>query len=243
MPTRSTLCVLLLLAVGVPTRLAHAQLIQGTVLEDPSGQPIAGAAVHFLDSTDGILGETFSDDDGRFVVRLPAPGTYRLTVSRMGYAPGRSELFLVGPDDEPSVEIYLSVEPVPMDSLEVVGESRAPQLELVGFYKRMEKGYGHFILREEIDRRSAGRVTDLFFGLPFARVVRVNAVEYAVTMRGCGKPTIVLDGMVIGDGGLNELVHPSNIEAIETYPGPAGVPVQYGGLRGPCGAILIWTRR
>ncbi|MCK5651657.1 MAG: carboxypeptidase regulatory-like domain-containing protein [Gemmatimonadetes bacterium] len=240
--TRSTLGVALLLALSVSARAGHAQTIQGTVREEPSGQPIAGATVHLLDPTDDILGETFSDDDGQFAVRPPFPGTYRLAVSRIGYAQGRSDLFVVGPDDEPSMEIYLAVEPVPMESLEVVGESRVPHLELVGFYKRLEKGYGYFILREEIDRRSAVWVTDLFYGLPFARVVKINAVEYAVTMRGCS-PTIVLDGMVIGDGGMNELVHPSNIEAIEVYPNPAGVPVQHGGLTGPCGAILIWTRR
>jgi hypothetical protein len=244
--------------LSVHARAGHAQLIHGTVLEDPSGQPIAGATVHLLDSTDVILVETSSDDDGQFAVRLPSLGTYRLSVSRMGYTPGRRDLLVVGPDEEPSVEIYLSVEPVPMESLEVVGEPRAPQLELVGFYKRMERRVGHFILREEIDRSSAVRVTDLLYGLPFGRVVAAGSVMggYDVAMRGWTGcfPTVALDGVVVRAGGAtkgtgaevgrwNEVVHPSNIEAIEVYPSAAGVPVQYGGLRSRCGTILIWTRR
>ena len=44
-------------------------------------------------------------------------------------------------------------------------------------------------------------------------------------------------------GGWNELVHPSEIEAIEAYPSPLGMPAQFGGSRSPCGAILIWTKR
>ena len=174
MATRSALCAVLLLVLSVSARAGHAQLIQGIVLEDPSGQPIEGAAVHLLDATDSILSETLSDAEGRFAVRLPAPGTYRLAVSRIGYASARTELFVVGPDVEPSVEIYLTVEPIPLDPLDVVGESRAPQLELVGFYHRLERGYGHFIVREEIERRSAARVTDLFYGFQGGRKYRTR---------------------------------------------------------------------
>ena len=34
-----------------------------------------------------------------------------------------------------------------------------------------------------------------------------------------------------------------NLEAIEVYPSPAGLPVQYSGYLSPCGAILLWSRR
>ena len=240
MATRSTLCAVLLLALSVPARAGHAQLIQGTVLEDPSGQPIVGDKLFFFADN-----ELWTSDG-------TAAGTYRLSVSRMGYAPGRSDLFVAGPDDEPSLEIYLAVEPVPLESLEVVGEPRAPQLELVGFYKRMEKGYGHFILREEIERRPIVWVTDIFYGIPGVRVVAADASagEYDVSLRGGGWPTVVLDGVVVRGGcdkgseigRWGEVVHWANIEAIEVYKG-AGAPVQYGGMRGGCGTILIWTRR
>jgi hypothetical protein len=78
----------------------------------------------------------------------------------------------------------------------------------------------------------------------------------AITMRAAntmflGKPcapTVVLDGAVVtvggsrGSGDVN-WVDPHNLEALEVYPSPAGVPVQYSGYMSPCGAILMWSRR
>ena len=65
------------------------------------------------------------------------------------------------------------------------------------------------------------------------------------------RPSVVLDGVVLQPGGtgsrgdlpLDALVNPFNIEALEVYPGPEGVPVQYSGYLSPCGAILVWSRR
>ena len=65
--------------------------------------------------------------------------------------------------------------------------------------------------------------------------------------KGCA-PTVVLDGVVVtagGSGGTGDLdsFNPFNLEAIEIYPSPAGVPVQYSGYMSPCGAVLLWSRR
>lgn len=38
------------------------------------------------------------------------------------------------------------------------------------------------------------------------------------------------------------LVNVTEVAAIEVYPGQAGLPSWAGGLRSPCGAILIWTK-
>jgi hypothetical protein len=37
-------------------------------------------------------------------------------------------------------------------------------------------------------------------------------------------------------------VNPFDVEGVEIYTSPAGLPVQYSGYLSPCGAILIWTR-
>ena len=42
---------------------------------------------------------------------------------------------------------------------------------------------------------------------------------------------------------LDLLVHPDNVAAIEVFPSPAGVPVQYNNRGSACGVILVWTRR
>lgn len=41
---------------------------------------------------------------------------------------------------------------------------------------------------------------------------------------------------------LDNLVHPSDVAAIEAYAGAASVPAEFGGSTGRCGAIAIWTR-
>ena len=38
------------------------------------------------------------------------------------------------------------------------------------------------------------------------------------------------------------LVNPHEVAAIEVYPGQAGMPPWVGGLRSPCGAVIIWTK-
>jgi hypothetical protein len=79
-------------------------------------------------------------------------------------------------------------------------------------------------------------------------------------------PSVLLDGVVLRNGGSAlrdqtiahvtqaatdpmkdvgtwyQLIDPSDVAAIEVYPGAAGLPVQAAGSVSPCGAILIWTK-
>jgi hypothetical protein len=57
--------------------------------------------------------------------------------------------------------------------------------------------------------------------------------------------TVAIDGFpVLRDPSSpwSEVVHVNDIEAIEVYPGPAGVPPWLFGPRSPCGAVVIWTK-
>jgi len=63
-------------------------------------------------------------------------------------------------------------------------------------------------------------------------------------------PSVVLDGVVlrvggVGNGGdpVDQLLNPFNLEAVEVYTSPSGVPVQFRGYVSPCGAIIAWSRR
>ncbi len=42
---------------------------------------------------------------------------------------------------------------------------------------------------------------------------------------------------------LDELLNPLILTAVKVYPGAAGVPVQYTGSMGACGAIIAWSKR
>lgn len=243
MNTRSTVWAIFLLWVGSSADPANAQFVRGSVIEAPSGAPISGAAVLLLDERDRGILEVLSDDQGQFVLSLPSPGTYRLSVTRIGYNPARSGLFEAASANAPAVEVSLTVKPVALDSLEILSTPRVPRLERLGFYKRKEIGWGYFINREEIRERHPTWVTDLIRGLPGVRIAYDElGVPKGAYLRNC-LLSVVLDGVPVTVD-PNTLVHPSEIEGMEVYPSVVGVPAQYRrGLAGPCGTILIWTRR
>ncbi len=76
----------LLLALGVlvPATLS-AQTISGRVTRSTDGAAILGVVVLLLDATDVVRARSLSDTTGSFVVRAPAPGSYRLRTLRIGF--------------------------------------------------------------------------------------------------------------------------------------------------------------
>jgi hypothetical protein len=243
---RSTVCAILLIAISFSPTPLHAQVISGTVRDSLFRERVPGAIVVLLNVESKYLTETVSDDQGSFTVQPTSPGTYRIAVSGMGYAPTVTDLLAVESERETTVNILLGVTPIPLDSLEVVVSERKTRLDLVGFTRRQKKGFGYFIEKEEINQSRAGQVTDLLYGYPSIRIVKRGDWGHSVPLlRGCDA-TIVLDGMILypegGDISINELLNPYSIEGIEIYPGLGGVPVEYRTDKNLCGAILIWTR-
>lgn len=72
-----------LFAIIVPCA-AHAQTVQGRVLDGATQQPIAGAEV-LLEDAQSEAGAALSQADGSFRATVPAAGEYRLTVDQPGY--------------------------------------------------------------------------------------------------------------------------------------------------------------
>ena len=81
-------------------------------------------------------------------------------------------------------------------------------------------------------------------------VVRVGGIPHsrAMTSMSSGKiraiaPPPAAASSLDNSNLLDTILDPNQIEALEVYPSPAGVPVQYAGYMSPCGAILAWSRR
>jgi hypothetical protein len=167
------------------------------------------------------------------------------------------------------VSLILPSAPLTLDTVTVVangGEKRLQYLADAGFYRRRQIGFGHFLTRADIDKLDPLIMSDLLHDMSGVRV-RCGDQQFgqgpgphcAVTMRaamtmffrGTCQPSVVLDGGLLraggvgsrGDLGLDDLINPFNVEAVEVYPGPEGVPVQYSGYLSPCGAIIVWSRR
>jgi len=246
-----------------------AQTIHGVAMSD-SGLGIEAVDVVLIDAGDSVTAWCTSDSLGRFLVVAPQPGSYRLRAVRLGYATFTTDAFWVEAGQEMEAELRLAVLPVDVAPLSVAVEARSLHLDAVGFYHRMERGFGHFVTADQIQARSPERVSDIMRGMPGVNVVRAPGGDFEVVVRdgrtkllrgrGACLPSVSIDGLVIRVGGKPQrgldglvdptmvgswtrLVHPAEIEGVEVYTGAAGLPVQVGGYISPCGAILIWTKR
>lgn len=251
----------LLAAIDVTAPRLRAQELAGLVLDSMSREPIVGARLVLLDSAGSVIKATVTSNDGKFTFNLPRVGQYRILVSRIGYPTITTNHFVVESTFTARVSLTLPSTPLTLDSVTVVanGIPKRPQyLAEAGFYQRRRMGFGHFVTRAEIDRRNPAILSDLLHNMPGVRVTCTGARYCVVTMRAAttmflrGKchPSVVLDGVLLQPGGtggsslrLDDLINPFNVEALEVYPGPEGVPVQYSGYLSPCGAIIVWSRR
>jgi len=250
-----------LLATFLVGQPVFAQALGGTVVDSASGKPVVGARVVVLDSAGKGLFAAVTSSDGKFSFHLPSAGDYRVRVSRIGYPSRITEPIDISRAVSANVLVRLASTPISLDTVIVVAApvERRPQFLVdAGFYRRQRMGFGHFLTRSDIDQRDAFILSDLLHDMSGVRVTCAGARRCAVTMRAAntmffrGKcnPSVVLDGVVLQPGGtsdgglgLDDLVNPFNIEALEVYPGPEGVPVQYSGYLSPCGSIIVWSRR
>jgi Carboxypeptidase regulatory-like domain/TonB-dependent Receptor Plug Domain len=237
---------------------ALGQVLHGTVWDTTSEQPVAGSHVIVFSATGTKMGDTVTNATGRFTFHLAAAGDYTLVASALGYATVTGAI-AVNSTYEASALLETAPNPVVLKTITVRADKQDSHLSEVGFYRRQRMGFGYFLTRAEIERRSPLVMSDLLLGIPGVRVHCRGVLSCTVEMRaartmffrgGC-QPSVVLDGLVLRVGGVgsrgdltvNELLSPFNIEAVEVYPGPAGLPVQYQGYVSPCGAIIAWSSR
>ena len=122
--------------------------------------------------------------------------------------------------------------------------------EIAGFDQRKKMGLGYYMDRNQIERSSPISTTDLFRQVPGLTVswdgegysVQVNRTANA----GMCPVQYYIDGspfLSVGDD-IDQIVRPQDIAAIEVYKSSAETPMQFQGADGgPCGTIVIWTRR
>jgi len=188
--------------------------------------------------------------DGRFSVASVPSGIQILDVRMLGY---RTILLPVEVEARETlhVQVKLEIEPVLLQAVEVTAEPAvAPQLR--GFYERRTRGAGFFFTREEIEQMQPSRFTDLLRRVPGVRLQPVRGPSgssyQAVTGRVSGSRACPMlyyvDGVpfpVAGDIGINNLIQPADIAALEVYTGTSRVPLQFHSSTAHCGVIVIWT--
>ena len=214
---------------------------------------------------------TLTDSLGNFRLEgLPA-GVQSVLFRRIGFAPARFAL-LVPVDDSINVTVELTPTSIELRTLEVAGRAVYADLQLAGFYERERQardgaGVGRFITPEEIEQlRSLGRTTRILETAGVRLLQGDRQVYWAVgranmilrgdmgrLLTGPCQMAAFVDGIEVDLGryfdqfnrssGLDGLVHPGDIRAIEVYLSASGTPQQFQSVRNAqCGAIVIWTK-
>jgi hypothetical protein len=210
--------------------------LTGTVRDSATMEPVPGVTVGLNERV-----ATFAGQDGTFRIDNVRLGTAYLEARRIGYRPLAVYLDII---EGETFHIDISVSPLPF-RLEDIDVTVDEDFETFGplqhLMRRRKVGQGYSFLRWEIDEQRPLYVTDLFRMLPGVQVRYDQLGERHVIIRGCGSPTVYINGIQLeASGQLEFMVAPDNIEALEVHLG-AYTPAEYRNYAG-CGVIAVWTR-
>lgn len=125
---------ILLLSISTP---AAGQVIRGRVVDAASGAgvPLARVVVSGVDHR--FTRRMFTAADGRFAFPLRRGGSFRVQVTRAGYAQTRTRTLAVGPDETVDVDVRVSAAPHRLDPVTVTARPR--RLRVTGVFNEISE--------------------------------------------------------------------------------------------------------
>jgi hypothetical protein len=239
---RRSVPVLLLSAVAWPAFAQSVGAISGTI-KDSAGVPIPGVEVVVLQARAAV----HSDSLGVFrFADIPA-GKRQLHFRRLGFSP-KSVDADISEGKTLALAVVLEAYATEIEGVTVEEMTRRRQV-LSDFYDRSSRGFGHFITRDQIEKRNPMNLSDMMRMIPGARLVPLRGGSQATLRfsraqgaRDC-PPQYWVDGVKAWNLNIDDVV-PQDVEGIEVYSGASTVPPQFNTREGTtiCGVVLIWTR-
>jgi hypothetical protein len=204
------------------------------------------SAQAFLSGSEAV---STTDSTGRFrLTNLPL-GTQTIEVRRLGWIPARLTVELRR-NELNLAQVRMTDRAVLLSAVRVKG--RALFHDRTGFEQRMQSGLGYYMTRMAIDARNASTFSEILRGAPGVRIVSTADGQMVEMSRAAWssiavpcRATYWVDGVrwpaAMSDN-IDNLLQPSEIEAVEVYSGPAQTPGQFSGFGVECGTIVVWSR-
>jgi hypothetical protein len=204
------------------------------------------------------LGKRAPIDSGKAAFAGLPSGTWVVDVRAIGYEP--STVFLDAEDETPAATtVRMDRMPFSLAPVSIVENANVAERKILdAISQRMLANGGSLILPDNLSLRNAIYASD---GLRFARGFRVNGAEVqgrpysqGISMRACTSKdyipigdrgiAVYLDGVRVPFGlqGVNDLVRPDEILAIEAYPDVISAPGIWK-TNDACAVVAVWTRR
>lgn len=218
--------------------------LTGTVV-DTLGYPVGDAEVTIL----GTEYKTNSNRDGGFGIDGLPLGMQIVRVRKVGYKVQYFSIRLAG-GQEWEGKIAIKKLPQILGEVVVIGKYGKPPkyantAKYDEFYRRRASKVGRFLVREEIDQRAAGKISELLRSMTGVRIgFTAPQQSEEISFLNCSSENVGvwIDGqkMTGNVGEILPLITPSDIEAIEVYQRQVLVPPEY--RDNSCAAIVMWTR-
>lgn len=211
----------------------------GTVASRETGKPISGARVAIRELSFGAI----TNEEGKFEVRDLPPGMFDVRVHYLGYTTNQRPVRLE-PGNVTRAVFLLERDVLEVADLKVTVKQRDRIDPMSDFKRRMERGFGEFITRREIEERNPQHTSDLFRTIPGLDVSPVQYGQANVYMRRAGqkcRPVVFLDGVLARNYAVDNL-QPQSIEGIEVYRRASETPPQFTLSTERCGVLVIHTR-
>ncbi|MBO5619682.1 MAG: SusC/RagA family TonB-linked outer membrane protein [Paludibacteraceae bacterium] len=230
-----TVSVALLVMLGSVVAFAQTT-VQGTVLDAANGEPIIGASILEMGTTNG----TITDFDGNFTLSVK-PGA-KLQISYMGYK--TQELAAA-----PNMNIKLGEDTEVLDEVVVVGYGVVKKNDATGSVTAikpddMNKGL-QTNAQDMIQGKIAGVNISTDGGTPGGgATIRIRGGS---SLNASNDPLIVIDGLAMDNNGIQgvsnplSLVNPSDIETFTVLKDASATAIY--GSRASNGVILITTKK
>lgn len=251
---------MLLLAVASVSAFAQTRTVTGRVTVEGSNEPLVAASVNVVGTSIG----TYTDDQGRFAVTVPA-GPATLRVRRIGYV----QKTIAVPSGDTQVDIGLSRDVLQLETQVITGT--ATTVSSVNAANAVTVVSGEKLNRapaQTIDYALQGKIPGAVItqnsGAPGGGVqVQLRGVS---TINSSFLPLYVIDGVIVDNSqianGLNAIteaaggnfgstqdqrvnrtadINPNDIENIQVLKGPSASSIY--GSRGTNGVIIITTKQ